>query len=343
MSASSRRVVSLGVHLVDVIGYPVAGPLVSGSRHVTDRSIITAAGTAAGTSVDLAKLGCDVISMGAIGTDLIGDVLISLLQRHGVDTAHLTRKADYQTTLTIVAVRPDGDRELVMHTRGATPHLEAADIDLDVIAGADLLHVGGADVLGSFAGEPLARILRHAREHGVPTTMDLLTACDPATLERLTPSLAEIDHLIPNIGQVAGMTGIADPIAAASALRALGPSWVAVTCGADGSVLVGEDTVERLPALPVRLVDATGCGDAVNAGYIAGLLRGWAPSQAVWLGAAAASLVAGGLGSDAGIADFDSTADVVVQHAPPETSRLARIETGRAATSRTSDQYGLGR
>jgi sugar/nucleoside kinase (ribokinase family) len=66
----------------------------------------------------------------------------------------------------------------------------------------------------------------------------------------------------------------------------------------------------------VDVVDTTGCGDAVTAGFITGLLRGWPLEAAAWLSMAAASQVAGGLGSDAGITGFDGTLEIMRAHAP---------------------------
>ena len=50
------------------------------------------AGTAAGTSVDLAKLGVDVLAMGAIGEDAAGNFIVDTMQRYGIDTSGLRRK-----------------------------------------------------------------------------------------------------------------------------------------------------------------------------------------------------------------------------------------------------------
>jgi len=58
------------------------------------------------------------------------------------------------------------------------------------------------------------------------------------------------------------------------------------------------------------------CGDAVTAGFIISLLRGWPAEDASWLAMAAASLVAGGLGSDAGIVDYAGAIDVLRTLAP---------------------------
>ena len=81
---------------------------------------------------------------------------------------------------------------------------------------------------------------------------------------------------------------------------------VAVTLGAQGSLIVSDDGTLR-PRLRVPVVDTTGCGDAYCAGFITALLDGRSLAEAAGLGTAAAALVAGGLGSDAGIVDLDQT------------------------------------
>jgi len=142
-----------------------------------DEIRVTAAGTAAGTSVDLAKLGAEVIAMGAIGDDLLADFLTMVLDRHGVATHLLARKSGVQTSATMLPIRPNGERP-ALHTPGATPTLTEADIDLAAIETADVLHIGGPDVLGRFGGAELCRVLEFARGAGVTTTMDVLSTGD---------------------------------------------------------------------------------------------------------------------------------------------------------------------
>jgi sugar/nucleoside kinase (ribokinase family) len=71
-------------------------------------------------------------------------------------------------------------------------------------------------------------------------------------------------------------------------------------------VVVTADGVERVPAFQTDVVDTTGCGDAFSAGFMRGLSLGRSPADAARLGSACASLVAGGLGSDAGEFDLEA-------------------------------------
>jgi sugar/nucleoside kinase (ribokinase family) len=321
-SGERGRVVCLGVHIVDVLGRPVTHIPPGQGRLLLDEIRVTAAGTAAGTSVDLVKLGARVTNLGAVGDDLLADLLISILSRYGVDTSRLVRKPGQRTSATILPIRPNGERP-ALHMPGATSLLEFADIDLDVIAAADVLHVGGPDVLGRFGGQPLRQVLEFAREHDVTVTMDLLAPGDEVTWERLGLLLPYVHYFMPNEDQLANLTGTADHTEGSRLVLARGAEAVLVSRAADGAALVTAGRRVDVPAFPVDLVDTTGCGDAVCAGFITGLLHGWPIEDASWLAMAAASLVASGLGSDAGIVDLPGTLEVLRQGAPE--SVLARI------------------
>jgi sugar/nucleoside kinase (ribokinase family) len=88
--------------------------------------------------------------------------------------------------------------------------------------------------------------------------------------------------------------------AAGRALVERGVGGCAITCGAAGSVIVTGEGAERVPAFEVEVVDTTGCGDAFSAGFMFGQTLGRSNADSAKLGSACASLVAQGLGSDAG-------------------------------------------
>ncbi|MEJ2866460.1 carbohydrate kinase family protein [Actinomycetospora sp. OC33-EN08] len=306
------KVVCLGAHILDVLGRPVTDIPAGQGRRVLDEIRLTAAGTAGGTAVDLAKLGARVTSIGAVGDDSAGRLLHTLLTDHGVDASRLAVRPGRATPATILPIRPNGERP-ALHAPGAMASLAAEDVDLDLVARADVLHVGGPDVLGEFAAHDLPTILRHAREHGTTVSMDLLSVGRPGLFAELGPLWEHVDWFLPNDDQLRALTGRDDLVEAAGAVRAAGTGSVIATCGAAGVLLVA-GTVDAVPALDVPVVDTTGCGDAFCAGFLVGLDRGLAPVDAARLGTAAAALVAQGLGSDAGIVDLASTVALLADH-----------------------------
>jgi sugar/nucleoside kinase (ribokinase family) len=305
---SDQVVICMGVHVLDVLVRPVEAIPEGQGGQLVEEIRITAAGSAGGTALVLAKLGARVLSAGAIGTDPIATLLTTLLQRDGVDTGLLIEREDVQTSASVLPIRPDGSRP-AFHVVGANATYGPADVDPNIFGVADHLHLGGPEFMG---GEAAAEILAAARERGCTTSADILAPGDMGVLEWIAAALPHLDYLLPNDEQVLGFSGASELEAGCRALVERGVGCVAATCGGDGVLLVDADGAERVPAYPVDVVDTTGCGDAFSAGFLRGLGLGRDRRAAAQLGCAVAGLVAGGLGSDHGAFDL-ADADAIVQ------------------------------
>ena len=296
------KAVAMGVHVLDVLVRPVEAIPEGQGGALVEQIKLTAAGSAGGAALVLAKLGADVRSAGAIGSDAAGDMLLALLQRDGVDTSLLLRRDDVQTSASVLPIRPDGSRP-AFHVVGANGTYGPDDVDWEAIGECTHLHLGGPEFMG---GEAAARVLSEARSRGITTSADILAPGDSGITEWIAPAFEHLDYLLPNDEQVLGFSGASDLIAGARALIDRGVGCVAATRGGDGAVVVTADGVDEVPAFSVDVVDTTGCGDAFSAGFLRGLSLGRSRREAAVLGCAAAGLVAQGLGSDHG--EFDLAA-----------------------------------
>ena len=321
----SPKVVCLGVHLLDVLVRHPEAPNLKPGWQLLDDLRITAAGTAAGTAVDLAKLGARPISMGVIGDDYEGGLMVDLMAGFGCDMSRLVRDPGAPTHVSLLFIGADGERNPIMIRPTGARTLTLDDIDMDAVAAADVLHVGGADQLGDFVDGPLVELIRHARANDVVVTVDVLAMCDEELHDRLAPALSQAQFFFPNEGQLAEMTGTEDPAEGVARLReAVGVETLIGTLGGEGSLILGPGGEAKVPAFDVDVVDTTGCGDAYVAGFIVATANGWDAEAAGWLGAAASGLVATGLGSDSGIVDLPSTLDFMATQAPERIADLAR-------------------
>jgi sugar/nucleoside kinase (ribokinase family) len=304
-------VVCMGVHVLDVLARPVEEIPEGQGGALVEEIRITAAGSAGGTALVLAKLGGRARSAGAIGTDAVGDMLLSLLRRDGVDTALLLRRDEAQTSASVLPIRPDGSRP-AFHVVGANATYGPADVDWDAMAGVTHLHLGGPEFMG---GEAAAQILARARRAGIVTSADILAPGDSGILDWIAPALEHLDYLLPNDEQATGLSGEAGLEAACRAFLGRGVGCVAATCGADGVLLADAEGIGRVPAFAIDVVDTTGCGDAFSAGFLRGLELGRDRRAAAVLGCAAAALVAQGLGTDHGAFDL-AAADELAARTP---------------------------
>ena len=300
-------IVSLGVHILDVLGRYVTDIPYGQNLAILDEIRMTVAGTAAGTSVDLAKLGNEVVAIGAVGNDEAGTFVIDTMNRYGIDTACLVRKHSVQTSASMLPIRPNGERP-ALHVLGANAEFALDDVPMTRIAQADHVHLGGTFVMPKFDGEPSAVVLEYAKKNGATTSLDMLAIPREDMVSVLKPVLPYVDFFMPGLDEAAMISGFSNRADIVSFFLDLGASHTVFTMGADGCSIAGSGMPEiRVPAYKANVVDSTGCGDAFCAGFITGLQKGWDLVECARLGAASGALVVSGLGSDAGIVDFDST------------------------------------
>ena len=81
-----------------------------------------------------------------------------------------------------------------------------------------------------------------------------------------------------------------------------------LTLGADGAFYRHRDGTEfHTPAFAVDVKCTCGCGDCFNGGFATGLVRGLSPQDAVQMAQASSAQNATGLGSQAGVRDYETT------------------------------------
>jgi sugar/nucleoside kinase (ribokinase family) len=291
----------VGVHVLDTHVLRVESIPDGSDGQLVDTIRFSPAGTAGGTGVVLSRLGATVHGIGAIGTDPVGDTLIALLQREGVDTSRLVRRGDAQTSASVLPVRANGDRP-AWHVIGANGTLTPADVDLASVPGLSHVHLGGPEFLG---GPAAGELLEQARDLGCTTSVDVLAPGDSDLLTWIVDCLPHTDYLLPNDEQVLGFTGEATLEAGARALVEAGARCVAVTRGDRGALVVTADDEVAVPAYAVEVVDTTGCGDAFSAGFLRGRSLGLDLRSSAELGCATGAVVAQGIGTDHGSYTLD--------------------------------------
>src|SRR5919201_5615913 len=76
-SGEPMRAICMGVHVLDVLVRPVEAIPAGQGGQLVDEIKVTAAGSAGGTAITLAKLGGEVRSAGAIGIDALGELFVA--------------------------------------------------------------------------------------------------------------------------------------------------------------------------------------------------------------------------------------------------------------------------
>jgi sugar/nucleoside kinase (ribokinase family) len=175
--------------------------------------------------------------------------------------------------------------------------------------------VGGTYLLPRFDGEGAAALFRGARAQGKLTTMDVTWDVEGRWLSTIAPCLPHLSWFLPSTKEAAKITGLERPEEMAAFLRAQGVGGVVIKLGQRGCYVLPQGKPGFfVPAYKVQAVDTTGAGDAFVAGFLAGLLRGWAPERCARLACAAAALNIQKVGATAGMPTLAQVESFLKEH-----------------------------
>ncbi len=261
-----------------------------GEEWTVEVADIRSGGAASNTSLTLASLGVASSVVGTVGDDRLGARLIEDLADAGIDVSQIRTAPASRTGISIAFEAPGRDRSFLTFL-GSLADLDASQIS-DRVTQTRFVLVTGYFLLPALAQDLPAVV---ARVHAAGGTVLLDTGADPGgwstqTRSAISELLPSVDIFLPNEREATALTGEPDPEIAARRLRDTSGSWVVVKQGSDGCSAVGPGGAEgRCEATPVDVVDTVGAGDAFNAGFIAALMEGGTPVDALRLATDVAS------------------------------------------------------
>ena len=246
-------VVTLGDLLLDVI-VRLREPLASGAD-AEAATLAAPGGQAANVAAWVAALGGQARCVARRGDDAAGVVLAAELHVRRVE---LVGPAAGTNGVVVSIVAPDGERTMASD-RGTATGLEPDDLDPEWFA-CDFLHISGYALLASPIDDAAMRAAELARSRGARVSIDLsawtrIRAHGP---ERFREQLAT---LAPEV--VFGNEGEWDELGLVSGMRV-------VKRGPHGFDVVRGGVTERCQARDTSVMDTTGAGDALAAGFLVG-------------------------------------------------------------------------
>lgn len=218
-----------------------------------------------------------------VARDRYGEMAVSDLGAHGVDTGLIQVRDAGSTYFCVVLLDESGEKALtVVETDCMFP--DPAELDPDTFFRSHSVYLMAGNL-------PLANwAAAEARSRNVLVALDLETSDAERGLPALQELLTNTDIIFPNETALSVLTG-EDSETAAKLLLELGAEIVVVKKGADGCLIVKEEDMWHVPSFrPPAMVDSTGAGDCFNAAFVTGYLRGWSPERCGKFAAATAAL-----------------------------------------------------
>lgn len=303
----------IGILVADLMGRPIDRFPEKGKLLLVPEMELHVGGCAHNTAVDLKKLGEEVLVVGKVGDDDLGDVVINSLRRHGVDTRGVTKDARFHTSATMVLLDGAGERTF-LHYPGANQALRAHDVKDEFLQGAKVVHVAGSFLMPGFDGEETAKVFARAKEFGVLTSLDTAWDDTGKWFATIAPVLPLVDIFISNRDEASRISGKSTLSDIASFFLEYGAKVVAIKMGEEGSFIMTKKEKILAPPFRVQAVDGTGAGDAFAAGFLFGYLRGWDLYEIGRFANACGAMCVEKMGATEGVGSFEEVQRFIKEH-----------------------------
>lgn len=295
-------VLAIGSPCVDLVfsGLP-HWPVLGQEMYVPDFAI--SVGAIFNTAATLSRLGMRVGLLCEVGNDFLSRYILEEIERAGI-SRELVFVRDYPLRALSVCLPFRGERGFISYADPVRGNSEpvGATLPAEQHTGSESASHGFApDLLNALEDVTCAAAFFYVYPKMLPV-LEMLSQRDTTifldagwSLNTLTDScLARLvrysDYFMPNQAEAALITGQQSPEEAVRALARLGPTAI-VKIGAEGAIAYRDGELLRCPALAIpEAVDTTGAGDAFDAGFIYGTLKGYSLLDALRCGTICGSL-----------------------------------------------------
>jgi sugar/nucleoside kinase (ribokinase family) len=299
-----------GVIVADLIaeGMDLRRPPSPGGLAIAHSITLTTGGNVCNAGIAMCRLGLRVGAAGFVGRDALGGAMIERMQQAGLETSAVFSDASAQTSSTIVAVEPGGER-CFFHVPGANARLDAAAFRrcFPMFANCTVLLIGYFGLLPRLTPE-LPAVLDELRKAAPHLKIALDTLNPPASVDLLEPILPFLDVFAPSRPEAFALTGEQKPERMVATFRRhMKRGLLGIKLDAEGCYLDDGSRAALVPAYPIQVVDTTGAGDTWFGGLLAGLIKGLPLEQMGRLANRVAADCCTAIGGSAGLRSFEET------------------------------------
>ncbi len=307
--------VGVGLNATDTL-IPLSDYPARGSKVEFRGATVMPGGQTATTVVACQCWGMRTRYVGKLGDDDAARLHRDAFAHAGVE-ARLVAVAGAVSPQSLIIVDGGGERT-VLCRRDERLVLQPEDLERAWIENARALHVDGHDTTAA------ALAAGWARAAGIPVIADL---------DELYPGveglIENVDYLIVSRDFPSRLMKENDLEGALRGMQQrFGCKLTAATLGQDGVLAWDGSRFHMRPAYRVPVVDTTGAGDIFHAGFIYGLLQGWALERQLDFACAAAALNCMAAGARGGIQTIAAIEELMVTASRYDLSSSLPVQVG---------------
>jgi len=246
-----------------------------------------------------ARLGLRTTGPGAVGNDIMSEIVLNGLKASGVNTAYVRTNQMLKTGLGLGLNKCDGNRSILTYM-GAIDTVEKEWLE-ELLPKTRHLHICSYYLLKKLRTS-YPDIIKQAKRDGISISLD--TNWDPdERWDGIWDILPDVDIFFPNENEVRYISGESDLVNAISRVAEMAPI-LAVKRGARGAIAYDHGEKFESEALNVSVADTVGAGDSFDGGFVYGFLDGLPVEHCLRIGTACGSLSTRKSGGRAGQPDL---------------------------------------
>lgn len=259
-------------------------------------------GDTSNAAIAAARQGAKVGYVTHVGADTFGNSFMDLWAKEGVDTSTVRQVCDAHTGIYFVTHNDDGHEFSYFRAGSASSKMAPDDLPVPALQAAKILHVSGiSQAISDVAADTVFEAMRIVKQAGGKVSYDTNLRLKLWPIERARAvthaGMAQCDIALPGLDDAEHLTGLSDPDAIADFYLNLGASVVALTLGAQGTLVATTNKRDRVKGRRVEAVDATAAGDTFDGAFLSRIAAGDDPFSAAKYANAAAALSTQGYGA----------------------------------------------
>lgn len=241
--------------------------------HGQTRFVPQPGGAPANVAVGVARLGGRSAFAGQVGADVFGSQIVDALSRYGVDTSWLTRAADANNALAMVALDDLGERSFTFYRNATADLLFRPDqLPPEAFAGRPLFHICSNTLTETAIAETTLNLVALARAQGCLVSFDVnyrapLWRQPEVAPQRILELARAADVVKFSREELEALFGVQGDTVIGE-LRQHGVPLIMVSDGPEALKAWASDRALSLRPPAVAAVDTTAAGDAFVAGML---------------------------------------------------------------------------
>ena len=236
-------------------------------------------GAPANFACHAASLGAEAWMVSAVGADALGERAVEKLRERGVECSHVSRDAHHATGRVLVTLNESGQPSYEFAIDPAWDHLAWSE-ELGALAvRCDAVCFGTLGQRSPVARATIRRFVAATR----PTALRVFDVnlrqrfYDAETIRtslQLASAMKLNDEELPIVAELGGLRSVTPREILIELADQFELRFVALTRGAQGSLLIAGTNTDECPAFPTKVADTVGAGDAFTAALVIGFLGG---------------------------------------------------------------------